>query len=37
MFGQEIEDQAELHELTNMVSQMKQMPNALPDKYLSAL
>ena len=33
LFGQEIED---LHELRNMVSQFKQMPNALLDKYLSA-
>ena len=34
LFGQEIE---ELHQLRNMVSQFKQMPNALLDKYLSAL
>ena len=33
LFGQEIE---ELHELRNMVSKFKQMPNALLDKYLSA-
>ena len=33
LFGQEIE---ELHELRNMVSQFKQMPIALPNKYLSA-
>jgi len=33
LFGQEIE---ELHELRNMVSQFKQMPNSLLDKYLSA-
>ena len=33
LFGLEIE---ELHELRNMVSQFKQMPNALLDKYLSA-
>ena len=35
LFGQEIEDQAELHELKNMFSQFKQMSNSLPNKYSS--
>ena len=36
LFGQEMEDQAELNELKDMVSQFKWIPNAISDKYLSA-
>ena len=36
LFGQEMEDQEELNELKDMVSQFKRIPNALPDKYLLA-
>ena len=31
-----MEDQAELNELKDMVSQFKRMPNSLSNKYLSA-
>ena len=34
--GQEMEDQEELNQLKDMVSQFKRMSNALSDKYLSA-
>ena len=36
LFGHEIEGQAELNEIKNMVSQFKRMLNAHLDKYLSA-
>ena len=36
IFGQEMEDQVELNELKEMVSQFKKMPNVLSNKYLSA-
>ena len=35
LFCQEMEDQEELNELKDMVSQFKRIPNALPHKYLS--